>query len=185
MPPRSWPGALGKSAFFAGTGRLESGRARIGAGLQPHAMRRGPGMRPADSHQARQSRLTCRDKVRQGLSWTVSDAQNEPSACFTSITPKISGLRAYLKRSPLRTVIARDKLVAFGHFLRAVCGQISRPTVHAMTDLGEAGRPTLAVQPQPTRARSCRGIARSFLRPQCRAGKIPVHAPLGCRTRAD
>ena len=37
----------------------------------------------------------------------------------------------------------------------------------------------------PTRARSCRGIARSFLRPQCRADKIPVHVPLGCHTRAD
>jgi acetyltransferase-like isoleucine patch superfamily enzyme len=34
VPPYSWPGALGKSAFFTGPGRLEGGRARIGARLR-------------------------------------------------------------------------------------------------------------------------------------------------------
>lgn len=43
VPPRSWPGALGKSAFFAGTGRLESGRARIGVRLRRAQLRRDRG----------------------------------------------------------------------------------------------------------------------------------------------
>jgi acetyltransferase-like isoleucine patch superfamily enzyme len=34
VDPRSWPGALGKSSFFAGLGRPERGRARIGAALR-------------------------------------------------------------------------------------------------------------------------------------------------------
>ena len=122
------------------------------------------------------------------ISPALSTTQNRhicapsPAELGAAVGVQIGG---YLKRSPLRTVTPCDQLVAFGCFLMAACGQIFVATVRSMTDLGEVCRPTLAVQLQPTRARSCRGIARSFLRPQCRAGKIPVHVPLGCRTRAD
>ena len=44
--------------------------------------------------------------------------------------------------------------------------------------------PMQAAQRMPTRARSCRGRALSFLRSEYHIDKISVHVPLRCRKRA-